>query len=251
MADQRRGPDSDREGGPNTLLRRTCDEYRRVLNIEDEDERRAQLYRLAERFFYAPENVALRQRRLRARGYDGTEDDLMARGGEKGPFYRALDDIIDWFPELLDSDGTASFPGWNTLVRAWFWDWYDMTHGTCNHPRVSLDALGTDGAVLGASPFQSGGQGPGFDPDDQLAAFEVKTGISPSDLHAVAGRVSARGARPSVHAFRRILLAKPEPENAKGLSDADSDVIEEALRDSPGVFWRRHVLVANLSDPSR
>ena len=228
-----------------TLLQRTAEEYEKALDIEDEEERREQFYRLAERFFFAPENVAMRRSHFRHWDYEGTERDLMTqRGdrGDKGPLYSALDNIIQWFPKLLESGGTLPFR-WRLLVTDWLKHWHELTHGTESHPKFSMDASDSDDGDDGRSLPQFASSDRSFEFDQEVAAFETRTGISRDDLLAVGERVSSGFGRKSALAMRRILLSSPDEPTTEEGAEPSSHRIARSLIDGAEVFWRRRLLL--------
>ncbi len=229
-----------------TLLQRTAEEYRKVLDIEDEEERREQLYRLAERFFFAPENIALRRSQLRAHGYFGDEGELWARGGDMGPLYLAFENIIQWLPKLLESENTLPFR-WTLMVKDWFTDWEKLTHGTEAHPRFSLDAQGPGDGEAGLSSYQIASSYAPLDVDEEMAALEKRTGISTEDLYAVADRISSGHARSSTPALRRILLGGLAEDNVEQQMESGSDRADGFSLRAADVFWRRSVLLTAAS----
>ena len=110
--------------------------------LTDTAERDHRILRLAEKFFFAPENVARRQMLLGARGWRGSEEELWVRGGERTPIVVALERVVEWFPKLLDSGGTRTIPLWKHLVEDWHRDWKQHILGSKSHPKLSLDAPG-------------------------------------------------------------------------------------------------------------
>ena len=241
MSERARTDGGAGERGRATLLKRTSDEYRTLLGIPDEGVRRDRLFRLAEKFFFAPENVARRRARLRSLGYDGEESELWARGGIRGPFQVALERIIAWLPDLLSSDGTVPFPGWNALVRDWHRDWCRMAFGTTAHPKVSLDAIMDGGVTSGSSVLQV--DPPAGDWVEAWARFQGRADLSPSEVDALLVRVSKKQVRGGVLPLRKAMMGMAENQGTRGDAHATPEPVPEIFREADDVFWRRRMLL--------
>lgn len=219
-----------------TLLERTAAAYQAILENPDLAGREERLLRLAEEFFFDPENVARRSMILRRLGYVGSERDLWARGGEKGPLWIALTRIVEWFPKLHESGGTAPFLLWTYLAKDWHRDWKRLTRGSKSHPRVNLEAA--EGVIRGEDLAWR----------EQWSEFERRTGLSPIDVDALIERISSRQARGAVHPLRRAMIGMANLPPREGCGRGRQGNVPEALQGQADVFWRRRMLLQARDD---